>query len=76
MVKLCEKASLFNVFGAELAKLVEDYGGQVIYQGGDDVSFYAPVYNDRKSLDIFGLIKQIDEALKNTEEYYFKQRRC
>lgn len=66
MAKLGEKASLFNVFGAELAKLVEDYGGQVIYQGGDDVSFYAPVYNDRKSLDIFGLIKQIDEALKNT----------
>ncbi len=66
MAKLGEKASLFNVFGAELAKSVEDYGGQVIYQGGDDVSFYAPVYNDRKSLDIFGLIKQIDEALKNT----------
>lgn len=66
MAKLGEKASLFNVFGAELAKLVEDYGGQVIYQGGDDVSFYAPVYNDRKSLDIFGLIKQIDEALMNT----------
>ena len=66
MAELGEKASLFNVFGAELAKLVEDYGGQVIYQGGDDVSFYAPVYNDRKSLDIFGLIKQIDEALKNT----------
>ncbi len=66
MAKLGEKASLFNVFGTELAKLVEDYGGQVIYQGGDDVSFYAPVYNDRKSLDIFGLIKQIDEALKNT----------
>ena len=66
MAKLGEKASLFNVFGTELAKLVEDYGGQVIYQGGDDVSFYAPVYNDRKSLDIFGLIKQIDEVLKNT----------
>lgn len=66
MAELGEKASLFNVFGTELAKLVEDYGGQVIYQGGDDVSFYAPVYNDRKSLDIFGLIKQIDEALKNT----------
>lgn len=66
MAELGEKASLFNVFGAELAKLVEDYGGQVIYQGGDDVSFYAPVYNDRKSLDIFGLVKQIDEALKNT----------
>lgn len=66
MAKLGEKASLFNVFGAELAKLVEDYGGQVIYQGGDDVSFYAPVYNDRKSLDIFGLIKQIDEALTET----------
>ena len=66
MAKLGEKASLFNVFGAELAKLVEDYGGQVIYQGGDDVSFYAPVYNEIKSLDIFGLIKQIDEALKNT----------
>lgn len=66
MAKLGENASLFNVFGAELAKLVEDYGGQVIYQGGDDVSFYAPVYNDRKSLDIFGLIKQIDDALTET----------
>lgn len=66
MAKLGENASLFNVFGAELAKLIEDYGGQVIYQGGDDVSFYAPVYNDRKSLDIFGLIKQIDDALTET----------
>lgn len=66
MARLGGNAFLFNVFGAELAELVNDYGGQVIYQGGDDVSFYAPVYNDRKSLDIFGLIKQIDEALKNT----------
>lgn len=65
MARLGEEASLFNVFGARLAELVNNYGGQVIYQGGDDVSFYAPVYNDRMSLDIFGLIKQIDEALKN-----------
>lgn len=66
MAKLGGNAFLFNVFGAELAELVNDYGGQVIYQGGDDVSFYAPVYNEVKGLDIFGLIKQIDEALKNT----------
>ncbi len=66
MARLGEKASLFNVFGAELAKLVNDYGGQVIYQGGDDVSFYAPVYNEEKNLDIFGLIKRIDKALTET----------
>ncbi len=63
MAALRDEAVLFNEFGAELRRLVFEYGGQVIYQGGDDISFYAPLFNESKALDIIGLIARLDNAL-------------
>lgn len=64
MAALGDKAGLFNEFGAELRRLVFEYGGQVIYQGGDDISFYAPLFNEAQRLDIIGLIARLNNALK------------
>lgn len=50
--------SVFMAYNLAIRKLVDDYGGQVIYQGGDDILFFAPVYNEGK--DIFHLLKVID----------------
>lgn len=65
MAALKDKAILFNEFGAELRRLVFEYGGQVIYQGGDDISFYAPLFNENQKMDIIGLIARLDNALKH-----------
>lgn len=51
----------FQTFGERLRESVEDYGGQVIYQGGDDISFYAPLYNGKE--DIFCLLSGLDNEL-------------
>ena len=51
----------FQTFGEKLRESVEDYGGQVIYQGGDDISFYAPLYNGNE--DIFCLLSGLDNEL-------------
>lgn len=65
MAALGDKAGLFNEFGSELRRLVFEYGGQVIYQGGDDISFYAPLFNEKQKMDIIGLIAGLDNALRN-----------
>ncbi len=65
MAALKDRAVLFNEFGTELRRLVFEYGGQVIYQGGDDISFYAPLFNETQKLDIVGLLAELDDALKN-----------
>lgn len=61
-----------DTFNGELRKLVEGYGGQVIFQGGDDVLFFAPIFNQNEKTqksetepktgkDIFNLIQEIDD---------------
>lgn len=53
-----DAGSVFMEYNQAIRELVGDYGGQVIYQGGDDILFFAPVYN--KGKDIFHLLKEID----------------
>lgn len=49
---------VFTNYNQAIRDIVNDYGGQIIYQGGDDILFFAPVYNKEK--DIFQLIRSID----------------
>lgn len=51
---------VFAKYNQALRDIVNEYGGQIIYQGGDDILFFAPVYNNGK--DIFRLIQDIDTA--------------
>ena len=53
--------NVFKKYNRQIRKTVEAYGGQVIYQGGDDILFFAPVYNAEQGKDIFLLIRDIDE---------------
>lgn len=57
-------ADVFKNINNGINKKVVDYGGQLVYQGGDDILFFAPVYNHRQHKDIFGLIKDIDSDIQ------------
>ena len=60
---------VFTKYNQTIRNIVNDYGGQIIYQGGDDILFFAPVYN--KGKDIFHLLKDIDarfEEILNSNE--------
>lgn len=46
-------------FNRGVKTIVHGYGGQVVYQGGDDLVFFAPVEN------IFSLIKEIDTLFQD-----------
>lgn len=52
---------VFDRYNKKINEIVSDYGGQIIYQGGDDILFFAPVYNASKKKDIFSLITDIDK---------------
>lgn len=43
-------------YNTSVKQIVDQYGGQVIYQGGDDLLFFAPIRQ------IFTLIKEIDDC--------------
>lgn len=71
LAALGDKAgSVFLDYNKDIRNIVSAYGGQVIYQGGDDILFFAPVYNGGK--DIFHLLEAIDirfaEILNGNEE--------
>lgn len=64
-------SGLLSDFNTKLNEEVQNYGGQVIFQGGDDVLFFAPIFSSQKSQgndqksesksqDIFSLINEID----------------
>ncbi len=50
--------ALFD-FCIDSAKRVEDFGGQMIYAGGDDLLFFAPIANNKNT--IFDLLSEISE---------------
>jgi len=65
--KIIEKLTSFDIFSSKLldfAKkangLVKEYGGSVVYAGGDDLLFFAPVVCDNEH--IFGLLEKIRDA--------------
>lgn len=57
--------NVFSNYNREIRGIVNAYGGQVIYQGGDDILFFAPVYNRLVKKDIFQLIMAIDEKFQS-----------
>lgn len=62
----CDSANsgLLSDFNTKLNEEVQNYGGQVIFQGGDDVLFFAPIFSPQKK-DIFSLINEIDVQFHN-----------
>ena len=61
-------SGVFKVINETTKNKIQDYKGQLIYQGGDDLYFIAPVYNPYKKMDIFGLVKEISDAIQNEIE--------
>lgn len=57
--------NIFNDYNKEIRNIVNTYGGQIIYQGGDDILFFAPVYNGTAKKDIFQLIIDIDDKFQS-----------
>lgn len=58
-------------FGVKTDKTIEEYGGNGIYLGGEDILAFLPVAcvengNKETTQNIFSLIKKIDENFKNT----------
>ena len=43
-------SGVFKVINDKIKRNIESYGGQLVYQGGDDVFFFAPVYNPLSKL--------------------------
>lgn len=55
--KLSDVLLKYNI---EIVNIVNKWGGQVIYSGGDDLLFFAPISS------IFTLIKEIDDTFNST----------
>lgn len=68
IAKLGEKSKYFTDFSSDLRNAVYKYGGQTIFQGGDDIMFFAPIHNPKSELsnvtDIFSLINHIDKLFE------------
>lgn len=50
-------------YNRKITQKISIYGGQAVFQGGDDLLFFAPIYVYDKS--IFDLIKEIDIIFEN-----------
>lgn len=68
IAQLGEKSKYFTDFSSNLRDAVASYGGQTIFQGGDDIMFFAPIHNPKSELsnvtDIFSLINHIDKLFE------------
>lgn len=68
IAQLGEKSKYFTDFSSDLRNAVYNYGGQTIFQGGDDILFFAPIHNPKSELsnvtDIFSLINHIDKLFE------------
>lgn len=47
-------------FNKEAAKIIKDFKGLPVYIGGDDLLFFAPVFNNNES--VFSLLQKLDDA--------------
>jgi CRISPR-associated protein Cmr2 len=48
-------------FVKEAIESVKEYGGQVVYAGGDDLLFFAPVKNNKVNKTILDLVKKLND---------------
>ncbi|MEM9300089.1 MAG: type III-B CRISPR-associated protein Cas10/Cmr2 [Bacteroidota bacterium] len=55
-------------FSLKANKLIQEYGGQPVYLGGDDALFFAPVRNGNQN--IFSLLDEIDHVFKEEFEAF------
>jgi len=44
--------------------MIKDYGGRVVYAGGDDLLFFAPIRNKTTSQTIYSLVATLDSKFK------------
>ena len=52
-------------FSTKASKLLEDFGAQTLYIGGDDLLFFAPVLH-KEGRTVFDLIERLDEAYRQS----------
>ena len=55
-------AKALSNFAKESAKTVKNYGGEMIYAGGDDLLFFAPVVSNKKT--IFELCEELSQGFE------------
>lgn len=55
-------------YSSEATKMISRYGGMPVYAGGDDLLFFAPVYNkqsdEKDTKDIFSLLDKLNSSFK------------
>lgn len=56
--KLSEALLDFNIKSGEI---IDRYDGMPVYTGGDDLLFFAPIYNDKTKASIFSLLQELDD---------------
>lgn len=49
-------------FNVDAISTIKSFGGQTVYIGGDDLFFFAPVYNPDKKQSIFTLLDALDKS--------------
>ena len=59
---ISEFSNALAEFAQNVAKAVEDYGGEAVYAGGDDLLFFAPVLTHDSN--IFHLLDKIDKIFR------------
>lgn len=55
-------------FNRKAIDLINGFDGQPVFIGGDDLFFFAPIYNDLQKQSIFTLLQKLDSAFKEALE--------
>ena len=65
-VKTADLSEALLDFNHKATGLINDFSGQPVYIGGDDLFFFAPVYRREDDTSVFSLIDKLDQAFKQT----------
>ena len=63
-VKHVDLSEALLSFNRKAINLINGFDGQPVFIGGDDLFFFAPIYNDQKKSSIFTLLQDLDTAFK------------
>ncbi len=66
--RITKFSELCKEYAYDSSELIHDFGGVVIYAGGDDLLFLAPVFSENESGeidDVWSLCKRIDDNFKD-----------
>lgn len=61
-------SKIFTEFNTNLREAVSNYGGQTIFQGGDDIMFFAPMYSSDDNKKITTEKKSNEDGKDSTEK--------